>query len=243
MGRAIVEGKLFGPKAGLEVASSVARAYTRNVFTPEAILKAIDTKCQGALNDGGVWDYAQIEKLMGPVKAKRGHALLQDHNRIGACRKILNKVAEPIFGVAHNSNPTKSQHGDHVQVNYEKMVRYLLDGFGLRNKAVELGGVELVFTCDGATIAGAKSASQTAAGIKIMDIDAIDPDNGDKMEKMFIDAVDDGNNVVLLKNYQTFKNHAMTEIILHSETKQIINDVFAEFFKFGMQLDRGLPAS
>ena len=63
------------------------------------------------------------------------------------------------------------------------------------------------------------------------------------MEKMFVDAVDDGNNVVLLKNYQTFKNHAMTEIILHSETKQIINDVFAEFFKFGMQLDRGLPAS
>ena len=83
LGRAIVEGKCFGPKAGLEVASSMARAYTHNVFTSKAILKAIDTKCQGALNaDGGVRDYAQIENLMGPVKAKRGHTLLPDRNRI-----------------------------------------------------------------------------------------------------------------------------------------------------------------
>ena len=61
-------------------------------------------------------------------------------------------------------------------------MRHLIDGFGLRDKA-KTKSVELVFTANGAQIAGAKKGSQTAAGItgiKVMDIDTIDPETRDR---------------------------------------------------------------
>ena len=74
----------------------------------------------------------------------------------------------------HNCFENKSKHGDHVQVDYESLENYLINNFGLRQKAIE-EGVELVFTDNGAQICRAKSASQTAAGIKVMDKSALDP--------------------------------------------------------------------
>ena len=53
-------------------------------------------------------------------------------------------------------------------------MHHLIGGFWLRDKA-KTESVELVFTANGAQIAGAKGASQMAAGIKVMDIDTIDP--------------------------------------------------------------------
>ena len=78
----------------------------------------------------------------------------------------------------------------------------------------ESEGVEFVFTADGAQICGAKSASQTAAGMKVMDESARDPETN---ELMFVEEFDSNHEPKVLKNYQTLKNHALAEIILHSE--------------------------
>ena len=77
--------------------------------------------------------------------------------------------------------------------------------------------MELVFTADGAQICGAKSAIQTAVGIKIMDKKALDPIT---KKPMFFAEYDSNNNPTVLKNYQTFQNHAIAEIILHIERQR-----------------------
>ena len=239
MGKMLVQGNIFGQAAGMIVASTAARCFSRRVFSPWRLLKMIDSKCQGALNDGAVRDYCHVEADCNLVPFKRGHSLLPNRNHITACRKKMNNLAGKVFDVQHNKNPTKSQYGDHVQVDYESLIRFLVNSFGLKSKAIS-EGVELVFTADGAKICGAKNASQTAAGIKVMDPSAIDPDTG---QLMFVEELDSNNNPKILKNYQTFKNHALAEIILHGETKTLVNDVFRDFFKFGMRFgDVGLPA-
>ena len=129
------------------------------------------------MNDSAVGGCANIEKHVMFAPFKCGQSLLSGRNAIGLCRKSLNKIAEPVFGIQHNRNPNKSQHGDHdVQVNYEKMTHFLVEGFRLTNKATT-AGIELLFTADGAQMIGAKSASQTGSGIKMMDLDAIDLDD------------------------------------------------------------------
>ena len=85
-----------------------------------------------------------------------------------------------------------------------------MNNFGLKEKAVS-EGVELVFTAGGAQIGGAKSASQTAAGIKVMDGSALNPIT---KKPMFVAEYDSNNNPLILKNYQTFHNHIIAEIIL-----------------------------
>ena len=196
--------------------------------------------CQGSLNDSGIGDYANIEKDVMFAPFKCGQSLLSGRNAIGLCRKSLNKIAEPVFGIQHNRNQNKSQHGDHIQVNYEKMTHFLVEGFGLTNKAMT-AGIELSFTADGAQMIGAKSASQTASGIKMMDLDAIDPDDS---KLMFVDKIDANNKVLTWKNHQADRACALTEIVLHSKTKAIMRDVFGDFWKFARDLGQyGLPAS
>ena len=118
LGKMLVDGDIFGAQASKEVSSIIARTYTRSVFSPWRILKAMDSKCQGSFNDSAVRDYAHIEKEASDVKYKRGASLLPDRNGIVIARKVLDNIIDPILGVRHNANATKSQHGDHVQVHH-----------------------------------------------------------------------------------------------------------------------------
>ena len=58
--------------------------------------------------------------------------------------------------------------------------------------------------------------------MKVMDESARDPETN---ELMFVEEFDSNHEPKLLKNYQTFKNHALAEIILHSESKVLVYDV------------------
>ena len=103
------------------------------------------------------------------------------------------------------------------------------------------GVVEFTFCADGAEICSAGNATQTAAGIKVMDIDAINPATDNSL--MFVDERDIDGNVLSLKNYQTFRNHALSQILLHGETKETVENVFGPFFKFALDFgENGLPA-
>ena len=155
------------------------------------------------------------------------------------CHSKMNYLVKQVFKVQLNNVPIKSQHGDHVHLDYQSLIFFLINSFGMKEKAVQ-DSVELVFTADGAQICGAKSASQTAAGIKSMDELALDPVT---KELMFVEEFDNNNQPKKLRNYQTFKNHALAERILHSETKVLVNEVLREFFIFGMKFgDVGLEA-
>ena len=71
MGKMLVQGNIFGEA----------------VFSPWRLLKMIDSKCQGALNDGAVRDYCHVEADCNLVPFKRGHSLLPNRNHITACHK------------------------------------------------------------------------------------------------------------------------------------------------------------
>ena len=185
----------------MRVSSTIARRYTRQVFSPwRLVIKAIDSKCQGSLNDSAVCGYCHVEHDSGLADCKRGHSLLSNRNQITDARNKMNELACKILKVQHNRHAHKSKHGDHVQVDHECLIQYLINNFGLKEKAVS-EGVELVFTADGAQSCGAKSASQTAAGIKIMDKSALDPIT---KKPMFVAEYDPNNNPSILKNCQNF---------------------------------------
>ena len=124
LGKHLVEGDIFGEDEGMAVSSHIARRYTRQVFSPWRLLKAIDSKCQGSLNDSSVCDYCPIERDAGIVDFPRGQSLLPNRNQLTVCRNKMNELAKKVFKVEHNDDPTKCKHGDHVRVDYESLIRF-----------------------------------------------------------------------------------------------------------------------
>jgi hypothetical protein len=132
LGGILFDGNLVGEDGATHIATSVASSVTRQVFTPQAILKAIDSSCQGSMNDCSVSDYACIEKEQDLFKYVKGHSLLPYCQRVTEVRKILNNFAQYLFKLEHNKDPMLREHGDYVKWDYECLLRYLLKQFGLK---------------------------------------------------------------------------------------------------------------
>ena len=234
LGHLLFDGHLFGKETGTNVACIVAASVTRAVFSPTAIAKQIDLK-HGALNDTGVSDYARIQSDQNLFEFVRGYSLLPFRNRLTAVRKMMNDFAHYLFKIKFHSSLEQNKHGDFVKWDEECLLRFLVNEFKLTEKAATRGGVHSCITGDGATILGKYSNSQFATGIRILDDEAVDPKTG---LPMFYDMVedDDGRIRKKYKNYHTLENVAVTSISIKNETKQLLKDVFGDFFEFGRKI-------
>ena len=61
LAKSLFKGSLFGEEAGLKVVHTIAQTVTRTCFNGRSLLKAVDLKAQGSLNDSGVHDYYKVE--------------------------------------------------------------------------------------------------------------------------------------------------------------------------------------
>ena len=119
------------------------------------------------------------------------------------------------------------------------MVRVLLKGLQLTNKAI-VEAVAIAFTSDAAQLHRKGNTQHTSGGIKIVDLDAIDPDTN---TKLFVG--DDGE----YRNAQSTKNCSLVEMIQSPETKQVMVHVMGDLYRYaehiaehGIEAHDGLPA-
>ena len=104
------------------------------------------------------------------------------------------------------------------------------------------GLVEICLTGDGAEITGKHSGSQCAIGYKPTDEDAIDPLTGDRMYYEMVEH--EGRMRKRYMNMQKCKNVAVAAISIKSESKELIKELFGDFFQFGTTMaTEGLAAS
>jgi len=110
----------------------------------------------------------------------------------------------------------------------------LVNEFGLTEKAVSEGGVEVAIRGDGAEICGSTADQQMCMGIQIMDIDSIDPNTN---EPMYYEVVTvGGRERIEYKNFHKSDGVAVAAIALRRELVKLIKEVFSDFFKFGQEL-------
>ena len=98
----------------------------------------------------------------------------------------------------------------------------------LKHQAEERGGIELIMIGDGAEICGAKSASQTAIGFKMVCDNAMDPMNPDR--RLTYDTLDN-NGCRVYRNVQSMNNCYVTRISLCNKMKEMVDVVMRPQFE------------
>jgi len=236
-------GKILTKEAATKAAAIAARGVMRSIFTPEALLQSIDTRAQSSLTDTCIMNYSHVETEQGLSRVMHNLLLLPKRGKIYEVRKIMKNFVHHVFHLEHNSDPDKyPKHGDYVKCNYKRLTRFLVMGYGLEEKAVIDGLVELCLTGDGAEITGKHSGSQCAVGYKPTDEDAIDPLTGELVYYEMIEH--EGRMRKRHKNLQKCYKVALAAISIKSETKGLIKYLFADFFEFGTTMTtEGLAAS
>lgn len=71
IGKLLMEGKMFGEEPGVIVSSKIERSFLPVLFLSWRLLKAIDSRCQGSLNESAVCDYVNLEKTIGLLFTKK----------------------------------------------------------------------------------------------------------------------------------------------------------------------------
>ena len=177
LGHFLFDGDLFRQESGNNVACTVAASVTRAVFSPIHISKQIDLK-SGTLNDTGMSDHARILTDQNSFEHLRGFSLLPYRNRLTAIWKIVNDFSYYLFRIKFHSSLEQNKHGDSVKWDKESLLRFLVNEFGLKEKASTRGNLHACITSDSATILGKYSNSQFATGIGILDDEAVDHKTG-----------------------------------------------------------------
>ena len=113
----LVGGKILIKEAATKVTVIAERGVTHSIFTPEALLKSIDTRAQSSLNDTGIMNYSHVETEHGLTRVMSNLLLLPKRGKIYEVLKIMNKFVHHVFHLEHNSDPAKySKHGDYVKI-------------------------------------------------------------------------------------------------------------------------------
>jgi hypothetical protein len=69
-----------------------------------------------------------------------------------------------------------TRHGESICVDLERQIRFLVEQYGLKEIAVNEGGVQIAITGDGAALTtSSRKAGQTCLGIKMVDRRCLDP--------------------------------------------------------------------
>ena len=134
--KSLVERDIFGKEAAHIATIKLSRAYMRMLFEPFAILKEIDTNCNGTFNQSLASHLYHIEDNgPGTPAYKHDNSLITPVLSITHCRKLLNKLVTGVVKTERNVDTEKSKHGDFVCVDLETLIRLLLTGLGLTEKA------------------------------------------------------------------------------------------------------------
>ena len=96
------DGGLFGKESRNIVACSVTPLVTRDVPSPMAVCKSIDTN-HASLNDNSVTNYACIQTDHDLFESIQGYLLLPFRSRIKEVSKIVNDFPRYLFKLKHNN--------------------------------------------------------------------------------------------------------------------------------------------
>jgi hypothetical protein len=165
-------------EALVKTVSEAERA--RNPLTdPAAVAKAMDL-AGGVLNHSGLDVLRKAVSLGGgdtsgseteaDVKPEVGGSWLASNRQVLGVMKRVEKAAEEEvcpFEVTFVDGK------DGVKFNYQKLLSFVLEIYGLDEIARTTGGVKIAITLDGAELS--RNAGHVTAGVKITDPRAIDP--------------------------------------------------------------------
>ena len=239
--KALFINKNFGVDACNEVAFNITRSVTSCIFTSVALLKSMDLKT-GSLNDCAISQYAQIEKESGLTNSNRVNSMLHHRGKISHVRNIANRFVKYLFDIKHNEDPLlREKYGDLVLFDKERLFRYLIENFGLMDKATAQG-IIFALTGDGAEICGTSAASQTCIGLKMVDMACVDPETG---APLYYKNVEDseGNMRLMYMGTQSTDACAVAGCVLRNETIEVVTECFGEFLHWCKSVEKnGLPA-
>ena len=223
-------------EVAVHAAKNIAVSVTSQAFNTVSILEVLDTKC-GGLNNVAVSEYARIETMLGHTTLKRGRHLLPYRNRLTKVRKCADRLTYQKFNIENNRC---GKFGDTVKLDFEKQLRYMLLVYGLTDRAKE-GGVEWGISFDGADMTKNKKTQHCSFGYVNTDKEATDL-NG---KKLFYDWVtkEGGGLIRKFKNCQETSTCALAGMVGAAETKPLVKDIIAPFFKFHKAAAECLPCS
>ena len=139
----VVFGGMFG-KIGNEVGEDYVLSEVRRKFPAWKLCKAKDTAHLGCLNLQGLNAVRSVQELedrqQGYIASKS--AIWREGD------ELLRKVAYPMLQPTHNDTCVL---GEVVELNFEKVVRYVISIHGLTDLATTTS-IELAFSLDGASL-------------------------------------------------------------------------------------------
>ena len=220
-------GDLFGA-SGTAVGELFARNIMKKKFPAWKLCKAKDTSPQGCLNLQGLGQIRCVEEL---EKGEQG--LFASKSTIWReGDELLRKEAFPLL-VDEQNYHQKHQLGDTVQVDYEKLIRFMLEDNGLTEIAA-LFSILIGFSLDGGSLTS--MTSHIFAGAKSLDLRSM------KNGKLIFKDVDENGDEIFC-NVQSNTNIYLMKLAYVKDGKEPYELYFRDWFQFVQKLKKyGLPA-
>ena len=154
IGELLFNKTITGQEGANHVAKNVSRSVTSSIFSATAIQQVIGTSA-GSLNNSGADEYATIENKCKDTDAGHGtrnRHMLHLRHKLTKVKNICNPFVQKVFHLKHNADPNiRDELGDIIEFNFERLFRFLVDMFGLREHAVA-DGIFVAIKGDGAKI-------------------------------------------------------------------------------------------
>ena len=174
MGELLFNGNFFSKDASNKASEKITRTLASCIFNAVQLLKAIDMKA-GSSNDSSIDEYAKIERDVGLTSPPQGKSILRPRHNITRARKIADGLVSHLFTIDDSHSPLVECNYDQVSFDPERLFRFTLDVFKLKEKALR-GNLKFGWAGDAAAVCtSTNNASQSLFGMKIIDTDAINP--------------------------------------------------------------------
>ena len=236
MGELLFNSTIFSRSASHKMFEKSTRSMTSCIFNAVSLLKAIDSKA-GALNDSAADEYSKIEKDAQISSPPMGKTMLRPRHNITRARKIANGLVAHLFSVeTHETNPLVESHEDMVLFNPERLFRFMLDVFQLKEKA-ERGHLRFCITGDGADLCSStNTASQCLFGLKLIDQDAINPISGEPLLCSFV-ANSDGEMRRTYHGAQSLETCIVAGAVMAKEKQVMKSEWFKSIISFAKKTE------
>ena len=237
----VTTGVAFGKEVGNSCSQTIGRSFGNTVIESWRVMRAIDMSTVGGCNVRGVQTFWDIEDKKRDPRDKfdrRGYSILPSRKAISDDRARLQHLIRKTIKLDHDPN---NPNGDHVKINTEQLLRYVLKKMGLYTIAQE-ESIEICISVDAAQLT---LKSHTTAGFKFTDLRSVNLHDIDKTtgkpKYMFVQY--DNNGEMTYTGCQSRDNCAIAEVFLANESKAVMR-AFGDFFKFTNKLGEvGLPAN
>ena len=215
---------------------------TSCIFHAIVLLKAIDIKA-GSLNDRGIDDYSKIERDSAITSPPQGRSMLRPRHNVTRARKIANGLVSQLFTIDDGSLPEVHTEHDQVIFDPERLFRFMLDVFQLKEKALR-GELMSALTGDGAAVCtSTNTASQSLFGFKLIDENAINPLTGLPLLCTVIED-EDGASRKSFRGAQSNVCCMVATAVMAKEKEAMQSDGFKGLVSFAKKLESdGIPAN